>query len=75
MSLSTIQKQLGKNAESLLGFDSPKISKERLHLPSKKFLDETFSDSSSICSNASSKDAQSSEEALDLGHAFKTHLQ
>ena len=43
MSLSTIQNQLGSQAESLLEFNSPKISKDRLHLPSKDFIDDVFS--------------------------------
>ena len=37
-----IQSLLGKQAESLLGFDSPKISKERLHLPGPDFVDRIF---------------------------------
>ncbi len=37
-----IQSLLGDKAESLLGFDSPKISKERLHLPGPDFLDRIF---------------------------------
>ena len=34
-----IQSLLGSKAESLLGFNSPKIPKERLHLPGPDFLD------------------------------------
>jgi class I fructose-bisphosphate aldolase len=34
-----IQSLLGEKAESLLGFDSPKIPKERLHLPGPDFVD------------------------------------
>jgi len=37
-----IQSLLGDKAESLLGFTSPKIPKERLHLPGPNFLDDTF---------------------------------
>lgn len=37
-----IQSLLGDKAESLLGFDSPKISKERLHLPGPDFVDRIF---------------------------------
>src|SRR5437667_11968908 len=33
---------LGDKAESLLGFSSPKISKERLHLPGPDFMDQVF---------------------------------
>lgn len=39
---SDIQTLLGDKAESLLGFSSPKIPKERLHLPGPKFVDEVF---------------------------------
>ena len=37
-----IQSLLGDKAESLLGFDSPKIPKERLQLPGPDFLDTVF---------------------------------
>jgi fructose-bisphosphate aldolase, class I len=37
-----IQALLGEKAESLLGFDSPKIPKERLHLPGPDFVDRVF---------------------------------
>jgi fructose-bisphosphate aldolase, class I len=37
-----LQSLLGDKAESLLGFDSPKIPKERLHLPGPDFLDNIF---------------------------------
>ena len=37
-----IQALLGDKAETLLGFNSPKISKERLHLPGPHFLDDVF---------------------------------
>lgn len=40
---SSIQSILGKDAELLLDFKSPKISKERLHVPAPDFLDEVFS--------------------------------
>ena len=33
---------LGDKAESLLGFSSPKISKERLNLPGPDFMDRVF---------------------------------
>src|ERR1700676_4987671 len=35
---SSIEQLLGNKAESLLGFSSPKISKERLHLPGPDFI-------------------------------------
>src|ERR1700745_38744 len=34
-----IESYLGAKAESLLGFKSPKIAKERLHLPGPDFID------------------------------------
>src|SRR5512138_113568 len=37
-----IQSLLGDNAESLLGFNSPKIPKERLQLPGPDFVDRVF---------------------------------
>src|SRR6202453_602257 len=40
---SKIESLLGAKAEFLLGFKSPKISKERLHLPGPKFIDEIYS--------------------------------
>src|SRR5262250_3623576 len=36
---TTIQTHLGAKAEALLGFHSPKIAKERLHLPGPDFID------------------------------------
>src|SRR6202521_1422295 len=38
-----IETQLGAKAEALLGFHSPKISKERLHLPGPDFIDRVWS--------------------------------
>jgi class I fructose-bisphosphate aldolase len=40
--LSPIEEYLGDEAESLLGFDAPKISKERLHLPGPDWVDRIF---------------------------------
>lgn len=40
--LSTVEQYLGSKAESLLGFNSPKISKERLHLPGPDFIDRVY---------------------------------
>lgn len=39
---SKIQELLGEKAEYFLGFDSPKISKNMLHLPSPTFVDDIF---------------------------------
>jgi len=40
--LSNIEQLLGSKAESLLGFKSPKISRERLHLPGPDFIDRIY---------------------------------
>src|ERR1700747_3135439 len=40
--LSNIEQLLGSKAESLLGFKSPKIAKERLHLPGPDFIDRIY---------------------------------
>src|SRR5580765_4572382 len=40
---TTIQTHLGAKADSLLGFHSPKISKDRLHLPGPDFVDRIWS--------------------------------
>src|SRR5215475_14480806 len=42
---SPIQQYLGAKAEALLGFHSPKIAKERLHLPGPDFIDRIFAPS------------------------------
>src|SRR5271165_2936464 len=39
---SAIEQYLGSKAESLLGFKSPKISKDRLHLPGPDFIDRVY---------------------------------
>src|SRR6267378_864423 len=40
--LSNIEQLLGSKAESLLSFKSPKIAKERLHLPGPDFIDRIY---------------------------------
>jgi class I fructose-bisphosphate aldolase len=40
-----IEELLGDQAESLLGFSTPKISKDRLHQPGPGFVDQVFADS------------------------------
>ena len=40
--LSNIEQLLASKAESLLGFKSPKISKEHLHLPGPDFIDRIY---------------------------------
>src|SRR6516162_5073450 len=42
---STIEAYLGRRADSLLGFHSPKIAKERLHLPGPDFIDRVLAGS------------------------------
>ena len=42
MTISTIQEYLGDESEYLLGFNSPKITKDRLHLPGSDFVDRIF---------------------------------
>ncbi len=41
-SLGQIETYLGAKADSLLGFKSPKIAKERLHLPGPDFVDRIY---------------------------------
>ncbi len=43
--IETIQRQLGAQADALLGFKNPKIAKERLHLPGPGFVDSVFAPS------------------------------
>src|SRR6266852_3015125 len=40
--IGKVETYLGAKAESLLGFKSPKISKERLHLPGPDFIDRVW---------------------------------
>ncbi len=42
---STIQKALGSEAENLLQFNSPKISKDRLHVPGPQFVETILGES------------------------------
>jgi fructose-bisphosphate aldolase, class I len=43
--INKIQNYLGDNAENLLGFDSPKISKDMIRIPSDDFVDKIFTHS------------------------------
>jgi fructose-bisphosphate aldolase, class I len=43
--VSSIQTYLGSKADSLLGFNSPKISRDRLHLPGPDFIDRIWAGS------------------------------
>ncbi len=45
LSFSDIKTILADQADSLLGFSSPKIGKERLHIPRKTFVNDIFSQS------------------------------
>jgi class I fructose-bisphosphate aldolase len=40
--VSNVEQLLGAKAESLLSFSSPKISKERLHIPGPDFIDRVY---------------------------------
>jgi class I fructose-bisphosphate aldolase len=42
LSYGKIQETLGKESDHLLGFSNPKISKDKLHLPSPDFVDRIF---------------------------------
>ncbi len=42
MATASIQEHLGADADDLLGFSNPKISKDRLHLPGPDFVSEVF---------------------------------
>ncbi|HZV59029.1 MAG TPA: class I fructose-bisphosphate aldolase [Candidatus Eremiobacteraceae bacterium] len=41
-SVSSIEQYLGAKAESLLGFKTPKVSKDKLHLPGPEFVDRIY---------------------------------
>ncbi len=43
--MTTIAQYLGQAAEHLLGFNNPKIPRERLHLPGPDFVDRLFAES------------------------------
>ena len=43
--VSQIEEHLGDEADALLGFDAPKISKDHLHLPGPDWVDRVFRDS------------------------------
>ena len=43
MNYSQIEQLLGEQAQNLLEFDTPKISKDRLHIPGPKHVDEVLS--------------------------------
>ncbi len=45
MSYSKIQTQLGSQADTLLGFNTPKVSKDLLHLPGPDFVSRIFAPS------------------------------
>jgi len=45
MDFTQIQQLLGNEAETLLGYNTPKVSKDLLHLPSPTFVDDIFGQS------------------------------
>jgi len=45
VTISRLEELLGDEADSLLGFDSPKVSKEQLHLPGPDWVDRIFAPS------------------------------
>jgi class I fructose-bisphosphate aldolase len=45
MNIGQIESYLGSQSEYLLGFNTPKISKAGLHLPSGSFIDDIFAHS------------------------------
>ncbi len=42
MTIQEVERILGKESESLLGFNTPKINKDELHLPSESFIDQVY---------------------------------
>lgn len=42
MTIQEIERILGKESENLLGFNTPKINKDELHLPSQSFIDQVY---------------------------------
>ncbi len=63
LSFSDIKTALGDQAENLLGFSSPKISRERLHVPRGSFVKDIFSQSDR------SKEVQKNlQQMLDTGN-------
>ena len=42
MTIQEIERILGKESENLLGFNTPKINKEELHLPSESVIDQVY---------------------------------
>ena len=45
LDMSSIQDLLGEEAEYLLGFDTPAIARDRLHVPGGDFVERVFADS------------------------------
>jgi len=67
MSFSNIQTLLGSESEMLLGFASPKIKKDRLHVPSPELIDTVFS-----ISDRSDKVIRSLKDLRDTGRLAGT---
>jgi class I fructose-bisphosphate aldolase len=66
-SYSDIQQILGTDAEHLLGFNTPKVSKEQLHTPSKTYFQDIFSQS-----DRSEKVIKNLNKLRDHGRLAKT---
>lgn len=64
---SDIQQILSTDAEHLLGFKSPKVSKEHLHTPSKTYFEDMFSQS-----DRSEKVVKNLKKLRDHGRLAKT---
>jgi class I fructose-bisphosphate aldolase len=64
---TTIQAYLGAKVESLLGFHSPKIAKERLHLPGPDFIDRVW-----VASDRNIRVLTNLQRLLDHGRLGKT---
>lgn len=67
LSYSDIQSALGEQAGNLLGFASPKIARERLHVPRPSFVSDIFS-----VSNRSKEVQKNMQQMFDTGNLAGT---
>ncbi len=67
LNYSAIQSALGDQAQSLLGFSAPKISKERLHVPGKSTVKDVFS-----ISNRTKDTQKNLQQMMDTGNLAGT---
>jgi class I fructose-bisphosphate aldolase len=63
LSFADIKKALGDQAETLLNFSSPKISKDRIQVPRKSFVKDVFG-----MSNRSAATQKAMQEMFDHGN-------